>query len=558
MLRKVEVRNFKMFEEQTFDLPDHLVVVGPNNGGKTSLLQAIATWSEVANHWFETNPDFARRDDGNYPAADLNLRLFDAVPLADFPHLWRRKQVIAPISISVETEDWRVGFAIEYSATELAGVRPMRDVPETNLERCKERPPTIVHVPPSSGLLVEERPLTEDGVRASVRSGKIADVLRNVLVFVAKDASKWKQLQRVVREFFGYELLPPSAGARVVALYRHRPTGEAYDLSSAASGFLQVLASYAALLFEEASVILIDEPDAHLHLLLQEMAYRKLLRFASQANSQLVIATHSEVIIKEADQEHLRMLWSGFRQLAKGERIDDVLRLENEVLMLAETEPGILYVEGDSDIPNLREWAQVTGHPVFRFLDKPFWQSTASSRSKDYAAKHFRALRKMVPHLNGVELRDGDVPKPQRSPTGLLRLRWRNKEIESYLLHPQALARFVRQERGDAVAAGVWRYMKRQLPPGLFDAPFDANLIAEGSVVLDNIMQEAGLPLKKTDYWRIAAQMRAEEVHPEVLEKLDAIAAHFDIGTDVSHVAVQGRGGRAERGAGVHAGGGRR
>lgn len=532
MLRKVEVRNFKMFEEQTFDLPEHLVVVGPNNGGKTSLLQAIATWSEIANHWFETNPDFARLDDGNYPAADLNLRLLGAVPLADFPHLWRRKQVTAPISISVETEDWRVGFEIACSATELAGVRPMRDVPETDLERCKERPPTVVYVPPVSRLLVEERPLTENGVRASVRSGQIADVLRNILVFVAKDALKWAQLQRVIREFFGYELFPPSAGAKVVALYRHRPTDEAYDLGSAASGFLQVLASYAALLFEEASVILIDEPDAHLHLLLQEMAYRKLMDFASQANSQLVIATHSTVVIKEADQEHLRLLWGEFRKLAKSERIDNVLRLENEALMLAETEPGILYVEGDSDIPNLREWAQVTGHRLFGFLDKPFYRTTASSHSKDSAASDFRALRKMVPHVSGVELRDKDVPMPRRSPEGLLRLQWRNKEIESYLLHPDALVRFVRQERGDAAAAGVWSYMKQQLPPALFDAPFDANLIAGGSVDLGKIMQEAGLQMKKTDYWRIAAQMRPEEVHPEVLEKLDAIAEHFNVGTD--------------------------
>ena len=529
MLRKVEVKNFKMFDEQTFDLPEHLVVVGPNNGGKTSMLQAIATWSEIANHWFETNPDFARLDDGNYPVADLNLRLFDAVPLADFPHLWRRKRVTAPISISVETQDWHVGFEIVYSATELASVRPMRDVRETDLDRCKEHPPTVVYVPPVSRLLVEERPLTTDGVRASVRSGRIADVLRNVLVVVAENPAKWEQLQRLVREFFGYELFPPSAGARVIALYRHRPADEAYDLSSAASGFLQVLAAYAALLFEEASVILIDEPDAHLHLLLQETAYRKLRRFASNANSQLVIATHSEVVIKNADQEHLRLLWGGFRQLSNGERVGDVLHLGNEELMLAETEPGILYVEGDSDIPNLREWAEVTGHPAFRFLDRPFWQPTAPSRSKNYAAKHFRALRKMVPHINGVELRDGDVRTPQRSPKGLRRLRWHNKEIESYLLHPEALERFVRQERGDAVAANVQRYMQRQLPPRLFDAPFEANLIAEGSVVLDKIMQEAGLQLKKTDYWQIAAQMRQEEVHPEVIEKLDAIAEHFNI-----------------------------
>ena len=37
------------------------------------------------------------------------------------------------------------------------------------------------------------------------------------------------------------------------------------------------------------------------------------------------------------------------------------------------------------------------------------------------------------------------------------------------------------------------------------------------------------LPLKKTEYRRIAAQMRPEEVHPEVREKLDTIAAHFEI-----------------------------
>ena len=60
MLRRVVVRNFKVFDEQVFDLPRHLVVVGPNNCGKTSLLQAIATWSEIANHWFANNAEIAR------------------------------------------------------------------------------------------------------------------------------------------------------------------------------------------------------------------------------------------------------------------------------------------------------------------------------------------------------------------------------------------------------------------------------------------------------------------------------------------------------------------
>ena len=534
MLRKVKVKNFKVFGEQTFEMPEHLVVVGPNNSGKTSLLQAIATWSEIANHWFETNPDFAKLDDGSYPTAELNLRLFDAVQLADFPHLWWNKQVEEPICIWLETETWRVGFEIVHAGMQLSGVRPAKGVIEEDLERCKEHPPTVVYVPPVSHLPVTEVPITQDGVRASVRSGRISGVLRNVLFYVSRDHSKWEQLQGIVREFFGYELLQPSAGASVVALYRHRPDGEAYDLSSAASGFLQVLASYAALLFDEASVILIDEPDAHMHLLLQETTHRKLLSFATRTKSQLVVATHSEVIIRKAEQEHLRLLWDGFREWPVNKNMGEVLRLPNEVLMLAETEPGILYVEDASDLNDLRAWAQVMEHPLVGFLNKPFWKATAPERGKDPAARAFGALRKMVPEIKGVELRDGDQPAPQRSPKGLLRLRWRQREIENYLLHPVALERFVLQEGDDKAVVRVRGHMMRELPPRIFEAPFDVSEVlasTKGSVVLGRILQEAGLRLKKTEYCRIAAQMRPDEVHPEIREKLDEIAEYFEVGT---------------------------
>ena len=212
MLRKVEVKNFKVFGEQTFEMPKHLVVVGPNNSGKTSLLQAIATWSEIANHWFETNPDFARLDDGSYATAELNLRLFDAVQLADFPHLWRNKQVEEPICIWLEAETWRVGFEIVHAGMQLSGVRPAKGVSEEHLERCKERPPAVVYVPPVSRLAVTEVPITQDGVRANVRRGRISAVLRNVLFHVSRDDSKWERLQDIVREFFRLRAAPAECG----------------------------------------------------------------------------------------------------------------------------------------------------------------------------------------------------------------------------------------------------------------------------------------------------------------------------------------------------------
>ena len=91
MIRKVVVRNFKKFGQQEFDIPDHLVIAGPNNSGKTTLLQAIAAWSEIAFQWLENNRDLAREEDGNYPHKDFNLLRFNSVPLADFNHLWKDK-----------------------------------------------------------------------------------------------------------------------------------------------------------------------------------------------------------------------------------------------------------------------------------------------------------------------------------------------------------------------------------------------------------------------------------------------------------------------------------
>ena len=42
MIRRVSIKNFKRFREE--ELADTVVLAGPNNAGKSTLLQAIATW----------------------------------------------------------------------------------------------------------------------------------------------------------------------------------------------------------------------------------------------------------------------------------------------------------------------------------------------------------------------------------------------------------------------------------------------------------------------------------------------------------------------------------
>ena len=206
--------------------------------------------------------------------------------------------------------------------------------------------------------------------------------------------------------------------------------------------------------------------------------------------------------------------------------------------MLAETEPGILYIEGPTDIPILKAWARTWEHPLLLFLEKPFGWETAE---KEWSAvRHFSAMRLVVPNFCGVELCDGDnkdhsnTPPP---PEGMKRLYWNRYEIESYLIHPQAIARFVESIGRKQAADKAEEYMEKQLPPALYEDPFELSDYLQGTKaknVLANILNAAGLDVKETDYYQIAAQMTKEEIHPEVIEKLDAIAEHFNYSSTTS------------------------
>lgn len=535
MIRKVIIRNIKKFDHLEFEAPDHLVIAGPNNSGKTTVLQAIFAWSEIALQWIQNNRDLSREQDGNYTTTNLNILNFHSVPLADFDHLWKDKKVKSPACIWLYTDQWKIGFEILHKESELIAARPIKDVNEDDLEKYVETPLMPVYIPPVSMLKREEYLLDPDAVRILLVEGFGRDILRNLLVAVSQDTLKWKKLQEVVRSFFGYELSHPSATAKILARYQHAKHDQLYDLSSAASGFLQVLMIYASLLYDKVSVLLIDEPDAHLHILLQEKIYRDLREYARQHGIQLIIASHSEQIINAADKESLHMLTSvGELRQVSNQKAVGTLRLENTEMMLALTEPGILYTEGKTDIDILRECARILGHPLLSFLESPFCRETAEERGKNgFPLDHFKSMRLAVPDFLGVELRDGDQGARASSlPVGIKSLCWQRYEIENYLVHPQTILRFVEKNKGTKAAHAVDDYIKKQLlPQAVYEEPLKTDFLRDpkGKKLLSNLMQEAGIDIKESEYYQIAAEMKEDEIHPEIVDKLNAIAEHFNI-----------------------------
>lgn len=331
MIRRVHLRRFKRFADTTFHLPGHIVLAGPNNAGKTTLLQAIAAWSLALERWKEIGE--AKTVQGSkglafeYEPVPIARQAFAAVPLRQFDLLWndRSYRREAPIEIEISTDDWSVRMELKADTTEQIYVRPVGADPET-LRRAALSP---VFVPAMSGLSVDEPVYQRAKVDQLLALAKPGEVLRNLLLEAHSRGEAWEDLTRSIRTLFHFVLLPPDArGAHIVAEYQHPGDGPRFDIGNAGSGFQQVLMLFAFLFARPASVFLLDEPDAHLHVILQGAIYQELRATAARTRSQLVVATHSEVIINAADLREVCVLLGEPHMLANDEERRALLRAD--------------------------------------------------------------------------------------------------------------------------------------------------------------------------------------------------------------------------------------
>lgn len=321
---------------------------------------------------------------------------------------------------------------------------------------------------------------------------------------------------------------------------------------------LQVLLVLSLLLTHERAVLLIDEPDAHLHLILQRAIYGELRAVAAARSSQLLIATHSEQVIDTVDPRELCLMYGTPRLVAdsdeKAALVESLGALTHGDLLAVNGARGVLYLEDYTDADILRSFARALGDAVAqRLLEAELVCKRAKAEAPEglgslKAAEHWAMLRMVNAHLPALELLDGDSPNkaPQRVHGGsddLQRLRWARCEVESYLLHPAPLRRFLEQQVGqgraevDAGVAQLETTLGQDFDPlasthtPLLTAYLKTEAVSKS--LLPAVLQTASLNrFPKNRYHEIALAYRPDEVHPEVLQKLALLKFAFGAGDD--------------------------
>lgn len=558
MLTKLTIRNFKLFDEVEIELGERVVLIGPNNAGKTSALQALALWDIGVKRWSE------KRGAGNVPekrpGVTINRRDLITVPVPSANLLWRdlHTQVSARgngaqrVFIDVIVEGvaagkvWTCGLEFYYANEESFYCRSLRQAGGGRMDVPEEAVGVqLAYLPPMSGLTATENRLDEGAINVRLGEGRTAEVLRNLCwqVLQMGDGSKWRAIVERMEALFGIRLDEPEyvkERGEIVMSFRTR-SGTRLDLSSSGRGQQQTLLLLSYMTAHPGAVLLLDEPDAHLEILRQRQIYQLLAETAAPAGSQIIAASHSEVILNEAADRDMVVAFVG-----KPHRIDDrgsqVLKALRDVgfeqYYQAEETGWVLYLEGATDLAILRALAERLGHPAMDLLNRPFVHYVANQPRK--AQEHFHALREAKPDLVGLALYDRLDQAPPSDPH-LSQQMWRRREIESYLAHRPALlahARAKGEEQGGPIFGASWRDVMERTISQIVEAltaigrpsPWAGDLKVTDDFldpVYNRFYQELGLPnlMRKTDYHTLAPFVPAELLDAEVGEKLDAVVA---------------------------------
>jgi ABC-type hemin transport system ATPase subunit len=565
VLTNLKIRNFKRFHEADIELGKAVVFVGPNNSGKTTALQALALWEIGLRKWNEKRS--GKETPEKRPGVTINRRDLISIPVPDANLLWgdlhvrdisrsEGKQVTRNIRIDIlvsgvtDGNRWDCGFEFDYANEESFYCRPLR-LSETKQPDRMPVPASaagvrIAFLPPMSGLAANETRLDSGAINVRIGEGRTAEVLRNLCyqIYSRDDRKEWRALSAHITQLFGVTLNPPQYVAErgeVTMNYRER-SGTELDLSSCGRGLHQTLLLLAHLYAHPGTVLLLDEPDAHLEILRQRQTYQLLTEVAENQASQIIAASHSEVILNEAADRDVVVAFVGspHRIDDRGSQVLKALKaIGFEQYYQAEQTGWVLYLEGSTDLAILSAFARILDHPAQTALQRPFVNYVQNQPNK--ARDHFFALREAKPDLVAFALYDR-IPEMLQPGPPLTERKWQRREIENYLCYRETLLSYARSSGPDvgplfneheaarrttAMEEAIREVAEAMKTLGMPD-PFSPDVKASDDF-LDRVFRiyfgKLGLRIlvDKADYHTLALHVPRDLIDPEIVQVMDAI-----------------------------------
>lgn len=567
MLTKIKIENFKKLETVSFQLSSSVVIIGPNNSGKSTIFQALCLWEIGVKKYISA---YQRDELNTQNAVIINRQDLLNSPVSDARFLWKNKKVTTeneharqadiPLTIELEGDEtgkkWKSKVEFTFSNTEsfsckiVSGLQDLIDLYEND---------NGVHfgfLQPMSGISTSEDKLTQGSIDRKLGEGKTAEVLRNICYEILypeikpkkiTDTEKnWEKLCDVVKLMFGAELKKPEfiKTSGLISL-EYVENGIQYDISSGGRGFQQTLLLFAYMFANPDTVLLLDEPDAHLEVIRQRESFQFINEIAETTNSQLLIASHSEVVLREAAKSSniIALIENQAIPLNVSSKTQSIKYIQKaltdigwEKYYLARAKGHVLYLEGITDREMLLKFANKLNHKVEPLLRSANIDYTDNNVPKT-AVANFVALKEIFPELKGLALFDR-IDKNVEDIKPLKVLFWKKRELENYFARPALLLRhakllqmkypkFSQTQLEEKMQSAIKKYTIPAYLEDLTDDWWDNAKLSDEWLdkIFAEFYKQMNIPQDyyKRDYYQLIALLDKKDIPVEISEKLDEI-----------------------------------
>lgn len=488
MLRSLRLENFRRFSDHEVPFEELTLLVGANNAGKSTAIEALRLISLVSNRLaglhFRPPPDWLPSQLGSWGVAP-SLRGFEFRLARHIFHRYGEP----PSRLEARFDNGSAVTAFVGPDEEVFGV--IRD-PDGEIVRSKRdlRGWTLSRLgvqPQVAPLEPDELLLKEKTVRAGLNSSLSPRHFRNQLVLMSDLIDEFRRLAEEtwpglqIREL---EYLQAGEGKPLTLMVRVDDfVGEIGVMGHGLQMWLQLI--WFLVRARHDQIVVLDEPDVFMHPDLQ----RRLIRYLRRRRQQVVVATHSVEMLADVEPDQVVALQPGRRAGRRSRSLADVQQIVEQIggvhnLELARLQRSqrFLFVEG-KDLTLLdRIHAQQHPESLEPLSQIPHgsangwtgWPQVigAARLLRDQFGADFRVYA-----IFDLDYRWPEAVKKRREEAkreGIDLHIWSRKEVENYLLIPGLIARVVRSRAGKGPNHDEARTEIKRLAQGLRDHVIDA------------------------------------------------------------------------------------
>jgi AAA15 family ATPase/GTPase len=339
-IEKLELRNFKAFKqlEITFDEKFN-VIVGENNIGKSTIFEAFTLWKFAFDRLIQErdqNKFYKAATNFYLPFTDLSqIRLID-----DNDLLHKPSENNASITVTVKDGESSFSLKIRF---EKPTVRNSyfrfynsdnfdefeRFSEHIRLKSCSLKNSIFIYQTRPISTISRSEPFYNNGqIEMKISVGKSHDVLRNKVLKTensqARILSRFAKLEDRLHRVLGHKYTirfknKNRTDDEYIRITAECETHRELEISMMGSGFLQILEIFSTIEYIETHadgicLILIDEPDSHIHSDLQVCLIDEL---KNHADSQIFIITHNDRLVSKVAEGELFYLNETAKTLGK-------------------------------------------------------------------------------------------------------------------------------------------------------------------------------------------------------------------------------------------------